>query len=60
MLAPLARRPAAVMQDAHGRHVDHARDLMRAMDRNRVRHLRAGFDAPTARHVSDLHTPNLM
>jgi hypothetical protein len=26
-----------------------------------ARHLRsAGFDAPTARHMSDLHTPNLM
>jgi hypothetical protein len=31
------------------------------MERNRVRRLRAaGFDAPTARYLSDLHTPNLM
>jgi hypothetical protein len=37
------------------------RALMRRMDRNRVRRLRAaGFDAATARHLSDLHTPNLM
>jgi hypothetical protein len=31
------------------------------MERNRVRRLRsAGFDATTARYLSDLHTPNLM
>jgi hypothetical protein len=31
------------------------------MERNRIRRLRsADFDAPTARHLSDLHTPNLM
>ncbi len=37
------------------------RALMRAMERNRVRRLEAcGFDAATARHLSDLHTPNLM
>jgi hypothetical protein len=37
------------------------RGLMQAMERNRVRRLRAaGFDAPTARYLSDLHTPNLM
>ncbi len=37
------------------------RALMQTMDRNRVRRLRAaGFDEPTARHLSDLHTPNLM
>jgi TusA-related sulfurtransferase len=31
------------------------------MEGNRVRRLRAcGFDAITARHISDLHTPNLM
>jgi hypothetical protein len=35
--------------------------LLRAMERNRIRRLRAaGFDAPTARRLSDLHTPNLM
>ena len=37
------------------------RGLMRTMERNRVRRLRAaGFDEATARHLSDLHTPNLM
>ena len=37
------------------------RELMKTMDRNRVRRLRAaGFDVDTARHLSDLHTPNLM
>jgi hypothetical protein len=37
------------------------RGLMKTMDRNRVRRLRsAGFDAATARYLSDLHTPNLM
>ncbi len=37
------------------------RDLLGRMSRNRVRRLRAaGFDASTARHVSELHTPNLM
>jgi hypothetical protein len=31
------------------------------MDDNRRRRLRAaGFDAPTAEHLSRLHTPNLM
>jgi hypothetical protein len=37
------------------------RELMTTMERNCVRRLRsAGFDAATARHLSDLHTPNLM
>jgi len=37
------------------------RALMRTMERNRLRRLQAcGFDAATARHLSDLHTPNLM
>jgi hypothetical protein len=40
---------------------DALRGLMRTMERNRVRRLRsAGFDAATARYLSDLHTPNLM
>ncbi|MEN3280818.1 MAG: hypothetical protein V7607_1958 [Solirubrobacteraceae bacterium] len=40
---------------------DALRRLMRTMERNRVRRLRsAGFDAATARYLSDLHTPNLM
>jgi len=37
------------------------RDLMGRMHRNRIRRLRAaGFEAKTARELSDLHTPNLM
>ncbi|MGQ0678898.1 MAG: hypothetical protein ACT4OM_04455 [Actinomycetota bacterium] len=37
------------------------RELTRLMEDNRVRRLRAaGFDDATARHLSDLHTPNLM
>jgi hypothetical protein len=37
------------------------RELMRTMERNRIRRLRAcGFSAQTARYISDLHTPNLM
>jgi hypothetical protein len=37
------------------------RRLLETMERNRVRRLRAaGFDERTARHLSDLHTPNLM
>ena len=37
------------------------RRLMQTMERNRIRRLRAaGFDAATARYLSDLHTPNLM
>jgi hypothetical protein len=35
--------------------------VMRTMERNRIRRLSsAGFDAQTARYLSDLHTPNLM
>jgi hypothetical protein len=37
------------------------RELMREMERNRVRRLRAaGFDEHEARLLSELHTPNLM
>jgi hypothetical protein len=37
------------------------RALMQTMERNRLRRLQAcGFDAATARRLSDLHTPNLM
>lgn len=37
------------------------RTLMQTMERNRLRRLQAcGFDSVTARHLSDLHTPNLM
>jgi hypothetical protein len=35
--------------------------LMQTMERNRLRRLHAcGFSTATARHLSDLHTPNLM
>jgi hypothetical protein len=35
--------------------------LMATMEDNRIRRLQAaGFDVATARHLSDLHTPNLM
>ena len=44
-----------------GEAAGHVRKLMQRMERNRIRRLRAcGFDAETARHISDLHTPNLM
>ena len=37
------------------------RALMQTMERNRLRRLQAcGLSAATARHLSDLHTPNLM
>ena len=37
------------------------RKLIQTMERNRLRRLQAcGFTAATARHLSDLHTPNLM
>ena len=37
------------------------RGLLATMSRNRLRRLAAcGFDVATARHLSDLHTPNLM
>ena len=37
------------------------RALMQTMERNRLRRLQAcGFDTATARHLSDLHTLNLM
>ena len=37
------------------------RRLLERMHENRIRRLRAaGFDAATARHLSELHTPNLM
>jgi hypothetical protein len=49
-------RPAALSEGARA-----VRALMASMERNRVRRLRAaGFDAATARHLSELHTPNLM
>jgi hypothetical protein len=48
--------PRALSQGAEA-----VRELMRTMERNRLRRLRsAGFDDLDARHISDLHTPNLM
>jgi hypothetical protein len=47
----------AELAEAAGR----VRELMSTMERNRLRRLEAcGFDHRSARHLSDLHTPNLM
>lgn len=55
-MASPSRQPADLSEA--GRAV---RDMMERLQRSRVRHLRAaGFDDRTARHLSDLHTPNLM
>jgi hypothetical protein len=49
-------QPAELAEAAAG-----VRGLMATMERNRLRRLAAcGFDERTARHLSDLHTPNLM
>jgi TusA-related sulfurtransferase len=43
------------------RGADEVRGLMQTMEENRIKRLRAaGFDERDARHLSDLHTPNLM
>lgn len=56
IMAAGSLRPAALSEGARA-----VRALMATMERNRVRRLRsAGFDAATARQLSDLHTPNLM
>jgi hypothetical protein len=56
ILAAGSLQPAQISEGA-----DAVRDLMRRLAENRVRRLlEAGFDVSTARHVSDLHTPNLM
>jgi hypothetical protein len=56
LMSAASRQPAELAEAAVA-----VRDLMAAMERNRVRRLRAaGFDEATARHLSDLHTPNLM
>lgn len=56
IMAAGSLRPAALSEGARA-----VRELMRTMERNRIRRLRAaGFDAATARHLSELHTPNLM
>jgi TusA-related sulfurtransferase len=56
IMAAGSMRPAALSEGAAA-----VRTLMQTMERNRIRRLRsAGFDAPTARYISELHTPNLM
>lgn len=55
MAAP-SLQPAELAEAASG-----VRALIARMEQNRLRRLAAcGFDAGTARHLSDLHTPNLM
>jgi hypothetical protein len=56
VMAARSLQPAELSEAARA-----VRELMRAMERNRIRRLAAcGFDAATARHISELHTPNLM
>ncbi len=56
IMAAGSMRPAALSDGAAA-----VRTLMQTMERNRIRRLRsAGFDAREARHISELHTPNLM
>lgn len=56
IMAAGSLRPAALSEGARA-----VRALMTTMERNRIRRLRAaGFDEATARHLSELHTPNLM
>ena len=56
IMAAGSLRPAALSEGARA-----VRSLMATMERNRIRRLRsAGFDAHAARHLSELHTPNLM
>ena len=56
VMTAASMQPAELAEAAGG-----VRDLMATMERNRLRRLVAcGFDEATARHLSDLHTPNLM
>lgn len=56
VMAALSLQPAEVAEAAAD-----VRALLATMERNRLRRLRAcGFNATTAQHLSDLHTPNLM
>jgi hypothetical protein len=56
VMAARSMQPAEVSDAAA-----EVRALMQTMERNRLRRLQAcGLDASTARHLSDLHTPNLM
>ncbi|MEA2179046.1 MAG: hypothetical protein QOG77_2343 [Solirubrobacteraceae bacterium] len=62
LLESLTVMAAGSLQPAElGEAAAQVRDLTRTMERNRIRRLvSCGFDAATARHISDLHTPNLM
>lgn len=56
VMTAASRQPADI-----GEAAARVRDLTATMERNRLRRLAAcGFDDATARHLSDLHTPNLM
>jgi len=56
IMAAGSLRPAALSEGTRA-----VRGLLARMERNRIRRLRAaGFDLPTARRLSELHTPNLM
>jgi hypothetical protein len=56
MMAARSRQPAEIAEAAA-----EVSTLQMTMDANRRRRLRAaGFDDRTARHLSELHTPNLM
>jgi hypothetical protein len=56
MMAAGSLQPAELAEGARA-----VRDLLQTMEDNRIKRLQAaGFDAATARHLSELHTPNLM
>jgi hypothetical protein len=56
IMAAGSLRPAALSEGARA-----LRGLLATIEDNRIRRLRAaGFDAATARRLSELHTPNLM
>jgi hypothetical protein len=56
IMAAGSLQPAELAEGARA-----VRDLMQTMEDNRIKRLQAaGFDAATATHLSELHTPNLM
>jgi hypothetical protein len=56
VMAAGSMQPAELAEGARA-----VRDLMQTMEDNRIKRLQAaGFDASTAMHLSELHTPNLM
>jgi hypothetical protein len=56
IMAAGSMQPAELAEGARA-----VRDLMQTMEDNRIKRLQAaGFDAATATHLSELHTPNLM